>query len=79
MWGVGGPALPTVKFGRIWWAQLDSNQRPDGYEPLALTPEPQARHERRTPRRRGPASALSTASLPAGHTRSMVARAPEPG
>ena len=23
---VGGPVLSTVKFGRIWWAVLDSNQ-----------------------------------------------------
>ena len=22
---VGGPVLPTVKFGRIWWATADSN------------------------------------------------------
>ena len=39
---LGSLVLPTVKLGRIWWARVDSNHRPTGYEPGALTAELQA-------------------------------------
>ena len=33
------PQLEGSRFCPVWWAGLDSNQRPSGYEPPALTPE----------------------------------------
>lgn len=39
---VGKSVRPTVKLGRTWWARVDSNHRPTGYEPGALTAELQA-------------------------------------
>ncbi len=38
-WALGGLGRCVPE----WWARLDSNQRPSGYEPPALTPELRAR------------------------------------
>ena len=38
-YGLEGRCSIQLSYGRRWWAYLDLNQGPTGYEPAALTTE----------------------------------------